>query len=458
MDENRRSDGNKRAELLLMRGDKRISMSGVLTMEYGCFWIRRVPATSEVLSALSQVAHFEPFKLKGVPGYGDDMWALSDHSIYSDMGIGWMCNLRFKRVAVPAKPAPIKVEVNAPEDSKAFAEAVASSLLSPSYALDVLCELRKSRRSVTVNTKPPRFVPGQFVTADEAKEIERHNAALEAAKSSTWKDNMPRNTLSTLPPTLAEQTQTPVTPEPKYDTVQKSIKRPISIGDFVSLTIDSQLDSPRFGQPTIASAVDVALWMAGSLYNLGTAAYISSALHHLPGVRTVSAWDCSSFDWLEPGEVAIVVDGGQADEIAEVISKSTMCGIITRGTETSHRFDVRWFTPKSWEEAKAFWQGRQAEAAAKALAAASVPDQPADPLDVEYDEIKLRELLRRNSENNTGVLFYEITPAQRAAVSAHWSAQLRAKVAASEAARKAQAASVVNADEDLELANCRDVD
>lgn len=69
-----------------------------------------------------------------------------------------------------------------------------------------------------------------------------------------------------------------------------------------------------------------------------------------------------------------------------------------------------------------------------------------DPLDVEHDGVKLRVLLecdaRRRSEigNSRHITF---TPAQRAAVSAHWSAALRAKVQASREADKARQLSVV---------------
>jgi hypothetical protein len=68
-----------------------------------------------------------------------------------------------------------------------------------------------------------------------------------------------------------------------------------------------------------------------------------------------------------------------------------------------------------------------------------------DPLDVEYDGAPLRKLLEsdqaaRRELNPFASCF---TPAQRAAVSAHWSAQLRAKVEASEAADAACRPSVV---------------
>lgn len=67
-------------------------------------------------------------------------------------------------------------------------------------------------------------------------------------------------------------------------------------------------------------------------------------------------------------------------------------------------------------------------------------EKPIDPLDVEYDGVTLRELIRQDTENirhdrltMTGVSAWKFTTDQRAAVSAHWSAELRAKVAASTA-------------------------
>lgn len=64
----------------------------------------------------------------------------------------------------------------------------------------------------------------------------------------------------------------------------------------------------------------------------------------------------------------------------------------------------------------------------------SNPPKPVDPLDVEYDGVTLQELLQRDQQNRCGDSPIWggriITPAQRAAISAHWSAELRAKVAA----------------------------
>lgn len=86
------------------------------------------------------------------------------------------------------------------------------------------------------------------------------------------------------------------------------------------------------------------------------------------------------------------------------------------------------------------------------------PGKPVDPLDVEYDGVTLRDLLEfrqcvnREIDIGAGTACsiswrnadpWTATPAQRAAVSAHWSAQLRAKVQASEAAVKARSTSVV---------------
>ncbi len=60
-----------------------------------------------------------------------------------------------------------------------------------------------------------------------------------------------------------------------------------------------------------------------------------------------------------------------------------------------------------------------------------------DPLDVEYDGVTLRRLLEmdenRRTERIPGVI---LSPGQRAAISAHWSAELRAKIATSKAAER----------------------
>jgi hypothetical protein len=66
--------------------------------------------------------------------------------------------------------------------------------------------------------------------------------------------------------------------------------------------------------------------------------------------------------------------------------------------------------------------------------------KPLNPLDVKYDDVPLCVLLERDRFNrrehasrdpDREARPFVITPAQRAAVSAHWSAELRAKVAAS---------------------------
>lgn len=56
---------------------------------------------------------------------------------------------------------------------------------------------------------------------------------------------------------------------------------------------------------------------------------------------------------------------------------------------------------------------------------------PVDPLDVQYDGIALSSLLRIDENRRRGEYFSEhrFTPAQRAAISAHWSAELRARTA-----------------------------
>lgn len=79
--------------------------------------------------------------------------------------------------------------------------------------------------------------------------------------------------------------------------------------------------------------------------------------------------------------------------------------------------------------------------------------QPLDPLDVEYDGVKLRELLakdetyRRESLDVVEAVYrkhypsaFSFTPSQRAAISDHWSAELRQRV---EAAKEKQRTQVV---------------
>jgi hypothetical protein len=84
--------------------------------------------------------------------------------------------------------------------------------------------------------------------------------------------------------------------------------------------------------------------------------------------------------------------------------------------------------------------------------------EPTDPLEVEYDGVALRELLMRDEmlqlefEGPTAIVARHraepnryrplLTPAQRAAVSAHWSAELRRKVEAGKERDKAKAVSV----------------
>jgi hypothetical protein len=66
-----------------------------------------------------------------------------------------------------------------------------------------------------------------------------------------------------------------------------------------------------------------------------------------------------------------------------------------------------------------------------------LPSHNAVPIDACVDNVQLRELLVLDAERRREGLLARsrhITPKQRAAISAHWSAELRAKVAASRAA------------------------
>lgn len=80
-------------------------------------------------------------------------------------------------------------------------------------------------------------------------------------------------------------------------------------------------------------------------------------------------------------------------------------------------------------------------------AASSAAPEPPDPLDVKYDGVALRVLLEidvcRRRESAWHAMRNGLTDAQRAAVSAHWSAELRAKVEAGKRADAARATSVV---------------
>lgn len=65
-------------------------------------------------------------------------------------------------------------------------------------------------------------------------------------------------------------------------------------------------------------------------------------------------------------------------------------------------------------------------------------DEPVDPLDVEHDGVTLRDLIeidRMHRQESFGATQRRdwFTPSQRAAISAHWSAELRAKVEATKA-------------------------
>lgn len=70
-----------------------------------------------------------------------------------------------------------------------------------------------------------------------------------------------------------------------------------------------------------------------------------------------------------------------------------------------------------------------------------------DPLDVEYDEVTLRDLLAKDAairqDAPTNYKRSPLTPAQRAAVSVYHSAQLRERIAKAEVERKAREVSVV---------------
>jgi len=181
---------------------------------------------------------------------------------------------------------------------------------------------------------------------------------------------------------------------------------------------------------------------------------------------------------------ATLESGGRTDE--HIVEIDHNRGLYKRyGDEVYRRFPNMWWTHEdvSWElvhhDPRSDWPrvsivgpllGEPSSAAdmancsslveaSKAVRAELAKDRPADPLDVEYDGVKLRTLIEKDRENRQDEArpglglglsgrnnwFWSWTPAQRAAVSAHWSAQLRAKVAA---AKKADRNQVTYCEED----------
>lgn len=76
--------------------------------------------------------------------------------------------------------------------------------------------------------------------------------------------------------------------------------------------------------------------------------------------------------------------------------------------------------------------------------------KPVDPLDVKYDGWTLRQLLDHNEKRRREdwALAHQYTPAQRDAISAHWSMQLRAKVHAAKEKERTQVVCDVWGDDD----------
>lgn len=100
-------------------------------------------------------------------------------------------------------------------------------------------------------------------------------------------------------------------------------------------------------------------------------------------------------------------------------------------TGASFTFRVQ-YVKAQWDEATQQWS------------VMSGPPKPVDPLDVEYDGVKLSDLLERDrqrrTEDPTSAWRSHVrpTPAQRAAVSAHWSAELRKRVDAAKERERQQ--------------------
>lgn len=150
-------------------------------------------------------------------------------------------------------------------------------------------------------------------------------------------------------------------------------------------------------------------------------ANVRTELLALPGVTSAVLHDCSTVALMRPDEVAVVVDGGDPEMIKRVLRDSTVAGIVTLGTEGAGVYE-RWYTPATARELYDLLWLRKIASQGPTIG----------PLDETIDGVSLHELLDKDSRARQEVLRpLPFTPAQRAAVSAYWSAQLRAKVAAS---------------------------
>ncbi len=194
----------------------------------------------------------------------------------------------------------------------------------------------------------------------------------------------------------------------------------------------------------------------------GTRAHIVTALGRLPGVKDAELHDCQTDAFLENFQVAVVVDGGEPEHIAGVLYEGLPAGLTTLGGTSGwyepELYEARWFTSPQWDDWKTGAPARDLQRFPVCPSGAhrimGRPDDchcgktPADPLDIEYDGVTLRTLLVRDANGRREVLGSpaiggKFTTAQRAGVSAHWSARLRARVAESEAADKAREVRVV---------------
>lgn len=125
------------------------------------------------------------------------------------------------------------------------------------------------------------------------------------------------------------------------------------------------------------------------------------------------------------GECRVVVDASIAEARLPVIGPATEAALKHRAAASAARVAAA----KAWDQIP---RGRSVEA---------------DPLDVTYDAISLRALLRSDELNRRESPCPQyFTPTQRTAISAHWSAELKRKVAAKAAADKERERNVVTMD------------
>lgn len=206
--------------------------------------------------------------------------------------------------------------------------------------------------------------------------------------------------------------------------------------------------------------------------NGGTRDGVCAALYAVPGVTYAEVVTADTCDKLKPYEVACIVTGGEFGPIAMAIYQNLVAGVTTLGdismgvssSNININADVRWYTPGSaprhiLEAAIDCAVGDRLDELADDLARSErlrldSPDlwlerhkdetdedfrvRVKDPLAMEVDGSSLKIMLVADEMMRQEGLVSDFTPTQRSVLSAYWSAQLRERIAKSEAEAEAR--------------------